>query len=287
MPYRGDRPCSVRVVLCGVRGSLPATGADYQEIGGATSCVAIAHDGQAPSLVLDAGTGLRRLAMMLKPNPFRGTIIMGHLHWDHILGIPFFPSGDHPDADVRFLVPEQGLDVLEVLSRAMRPPLFPISPAQLRGAWRFATYDEGECELEGFTVLAREIPHGGGRTMGLRISDGHSSIAYLSDHSPHSIGPGDDGLGELHPAALDLASDVDVLIHDSQYTKGELVQKFTWGHTAVPYCVTLAERCNVKTLMMFHHDPLRTDDEVRAMAASLHSDTVDIQIGVEGLEIQL
>lgn len=277
----------MRVALCGVRGSLPATGAEYQGIGGATSCVAIAHDGEAPSLVLDAGTGLRRLAGMLKPNPFRGTIIMGHLHWDHILGIPFFPAGDHPDADVRFLVPEQGLDVLEVLSRAMRPPLFPISPAQLRGAWRFGTYDEGELELEGFTVLAREIPHGGGRTMGLRISDGRSSIAYLSDHSPHTIGPGDDGFGELHPAALDLARDVDVLIHDSQYTKSELVQKFTWGHTAVPYCVNLAERCNVKTLMMFHHDPMRTDDEVRALAATLYSDTVDIQIGVEGLEIQL
>ncbi|MEI8238228.1 MAG: MBL fold metallo-hydrolase [Actinomycetota bacterium] len=277
----------MKVVLCGVRGSLPATGAEFQGIGGATSCVAIAHEGQAPSLVLDAGTGLRRLATLLKPNPFRGTIILGHLHWDHIMGIPFFPSGDHPDADVRFLVPEQGLDVMEVLSRAMRPPLFPISPAQLRGAWRFGTYDEGEFELEGFKVLAREIPHGGGRTMGLRISDDHSSIAYLSDHSPHSIGPGDDGFGELHPAAVALAQDVDVLIHDAQYTKSELVQKFTWGHTAVPYCVNLAERCNVKTLMMFHHDPMRTDDDVKELAASLTSDTVDIRIGVEGLEFTL
>jgi phosphoribosyl 1,2-cyclic phosphodiesterase len=277
----------VRVILCGVRGSLPATGPDFQRVGGNTSCVAIAHDGQDPTLVLDAGTGLRRLAQLLRPRPFRGTILMGHLHWDHILGIPFFPAGDHPDAHVEFLVPEQGIDVMEVLSRAMTPPLFPITPAQLRGTWKFSSYDEGEYQIEGFTVLAREIPHGGGRTMGLRVSDGHSSIAYLSDHAPHTIGPGADGCGEVHPAAIDLVSGVDVLLHDSQYTPAELVDRFTWGHTAVPYCVNLAEQCGAKKLVMFHHDPSRTDEQVEALAATLHSSTVEIEIGIEGVELQL
>ena len=276
----------MRIDLCGVRGSIPAAGADYARIGGNTSCIALAHDGQPTSLVLDAGTGLRRLSKLLNGAPFCGTIILGHVHWDHIMGIPFFSAGDRPDASVRMMLPAQGLDPLTLLSRAMTPPLFPITPDQLRGSWKFETYDEGERELEGFSVIMREIPHSGGRTMGLRISDGTTSIAYLSDHAPHNLGPGADGLGELHPAALELAHDVDVLFHDAQYTTDELPARFTWGHAAAQYCVTLAEQARARTVMLFHHDPSRTDDQVEALHATLKSETVDIRVAVEGTSLQ-
>ena len=273
--------------MCGVRGSIPATGAEFARVGGNTSCIAVARDGQAPSLVLDAGTGLRKLTELLSGDAFRGTILLGHMHWDHIMGIPFFAAGDRPDADVTMLVPEQGLDGLQMLTLAMRPPLFPITPNQLRGAWKFGTYDEGEHTIEGFTVLAREIPHTGGRTMGLRISDGRSSIAYLSDHAPHRVGPGADGLGEIHPAAVELVSGVDVLFHDAQYTTAELPHRFTWGHAAAQYCVTLAEHCGAKRVMLYHHDPSRTDDQVDELAATITSDSVEIGVAVEGMTIEL
>jgi phosphoribosyl 1,2-cyclic phosphodiesterase len=272
----------VRVDLCGVRGSIPSPGAEFAGVGGNTSCLALSHDGEAPSLVLDAGTGLRRLTALLDGSAFRGTILLGHLHWDHIMGIPFFAAGDRPDAEVDVLIPEQGLDPLETLSRAMTPPLFPITPSQLRGRWKLGTYDEGELDLDGFHVLAREIPHSGGRTMGLRISDGSATIAYLSDHAPHNLGPGEHGLGELHPAALELCDGVDALFHDSQYTAEELAVKYTWGHAAAGYSVELAERCHVGTLFLFHHDPSRTDQQVHDLAASLRSDLVEVVVAVEG-----
>lgn len=277
----------VRIDLCGVRGSLPSPGPEFARVGGNTSCIALSHDGQQPTLVLDAGTGLRRLSTLLNGEAFRGTLIVGHLHWDHIMGIPFFSAGDRPDASVRVLVPAQGKDPLTVLQRAMQPPLFPITPTDLRGAWAFESYDEGDFELEGFTVTTREIPHGGGRTMGIRVTDGRSTIAYLSDHAPHTVGPGADGLGELHPAAVELATGVDVLFHDAQFTTDELPGKFTWGHAAAQYCVTLGERCGVGTVMLYHHDPNRTDEQVDALATTLRSDVVRIRVAVEGDVIQL
>lgn len=259
----------MRLNLCGVRGSSPAPGHDFAEVGGHTSCVAVAHDDRAPSLVLDAGTGLRNLTAVLAGRPFVGTIVLSHVHWDHVMGIPFFAAGDHPDARVTLLVPEQGAGAEALLERMMSPPMFPISPDQLRGAWTFATYDAGDLEIEGFDVRAREIPHKGGRTMGLRVADSSAAIAYLPDHAPHLLGPGAHGVGELHPSACELADAVDVLIHDAQYTRTELPDRFGWGHAAADYAVELGSACDVGRVLLFHHDPSRTDVEVVALRDSI------------------
>ena len=278
----------VQVHFCGVRGSAPAPGGDFIDIGGSTSCVAIAEDGDVPSLILDAGTGLRNIAKLMRGAPFRGTIVLGHLHWDHIMGLPFFPSGDRLDAKVHLLMPEQGFDPVEILGRMMGPPLFPITPTDLLGEWTFDTYGDGQVDIGSFSVLARDIPHKGGRTMGLRVSDGRSSIAYLSDHAPHDLGPGADGLGAMHPAAVELATGVDLLIHDSQYTTDELPARAGWGHAAAQYGATLGAQCGVKRVLMYHHDPSRTDDQVRSLHAELAgSNDIDIDIAVEGLTIRL
>lgn len=254
--------------------------------------MALAHDGALPTLLLDAGTGLRNVAALMGGAPFEGTVVLGHLHWDHVMGIPFFGAADRAGSRVDVLLPEQGIEPVELLTRLMSPPLFPITPTQLRGDWRFATYEAGTFEVEGFTVTARDIPHKGGRTMGLRISDGTSTVAYLSDHSPHDLGPGIDGFGELHPAAVDLAQDVDLLIHDAQYTPAELAARIDWGHAAAPYCLTLAKHCSVGTVVMYHHDPSRTDDEVVALHALVTAESgpgpgPTIEIATEGLTIQL
>jgi len=95
--------------------------------------VAVAHDGAAPTLLLDAGTGVRRVTALLGGQPFTGTILLTHLHWDHTQGLPFFGAGDRDDARVTLLLPDQqdGSDAEEVLARAMSPPHFPIRPSQL------------------------------------------------------------------------------------------------------------------------------------------------------------
>ena len=212
----------MRIHLCGVRGSTPAPGAEFVRYGGHTSCVAIAPDdgtpddgapddgapdgpdGTAPRLILDAGTGLRRVTGLLDGAPFTGTIMLTHLHWDHVHGLPFFAAGDHPGARVTLMLPEQGSAGAEqVLARGMSPPHFPITPSGLRGEWSFCSLAPGAFKAEGFTVEAREVPHKGGRTFGYRVSDGRSAIAYIPDHCPTVLGPGPEGWGEDHPAALE------------------------------------------------------------------------------------
>jgi phosphoribosyl 1,2-cyclic phosphodiesterase len=250
-----------------VRGSTPSPGAEFARYGGHTSCVAIAHDDGPPSLVLDAGTGLRRLTTLLDGAAFRGSILLGHLHWDHTQGLPFFRAGDRFDADVGLYMPEQG-DAVEVLSRAMSPPHFPIGPTELRGTWHFAGLDAGHHTIEGFEVQALDIPHKGGRTFGYRIGDGRSTIAYLSDHGPAQLGPGPDGWGPYHESAVALADGVDLLIHDAQHTAEELPAVAAYGHSAVDYAVRLGEVAGAAEVVLFHHDPTRTDADVDAIVES-------------------
>ncbi|MGP8209221.1 MAG: MBL fold metallo-hydrolase, partial [Acidimicrobiales bacterium] len=175
----------MKIIVLGARGSTPAPGADFLRYGGHTSSLALCPDGGAPRLVIDAGTGIRRLSALLE-GAFQGGILLGHLHWDHTQGLPFFRAGDDPEAVVTLYGPHQGpeTDMESVLGRAMSPPHFPITPGELRGTWRFENLGPGEHEIEGFSVLALDIPHKGGRSFGYRVSDGRVTLAYLSDHWP-------------------------------------------------------------------------------------------------------
>ena len=276
----------MRVRFYGVRGSTPAPGADFVRVGGNTSCVAVAHDTDAPVLVLDAGTGLRRLSEDLDGEAFRGTILLTHLHWDHVQGLPFFGAGDRADADVSLVMPAQG-DAREVLARAMSPPHFPIGPDGLLGKWTFESIEPGEHTLEGFNVLAAEVPHKGGRTFGYRISDGDWTFAYVPDHEPSVEGPGPDGLGARHEAVLALAKGVDVLAHGAQYTLAERERAVAFGHATIDYAMALAREAGVGRLVLFHHEPGRTDNDVESIARSLDSAGLPVQAAVEGLELEV
>ncbi len=281
----------MRVFVCGVRGSTPAPGPEFIRYGGHTSCVAIGADAdEYPRLVLDAGTGLQRVSRLLDGHPFRGTILLGHLHWDHTHGLPFFAAGDREGSDVTVLLPAQegDADAEEVLARVMSPPHFPIRPSELRGSWRFGSLEPGSHLIEGFEVVALDIPHKGGRTFGFRVTDrSGAAVAYLSDHSPLSVGPGPDGVGEYHPAARSLACGVDLLIHDAQHTAAELVTKAPFGHSADDYAVGLGEACGVGRVLLFHHDPPRTDDQLDAMVARHREAPVEVAAATEGTVFEL
>jgi len=276
----------VRVHVCGVRGSTPAPGAEFVRYGGHTSSLALAHDGRPPSLLLDAGTGIRRVTGLLEGAPFAGSILLGHLHWDHTQGLPFFAAGDRPDACTSLFLPAQG-DPVEVLSRCMSPPHFPIPPTSLRGRWRFEGLEPGTADVEGFSVLALEIPHKGGRTFGYRVSDGRSSLAYLSDHNPVSLGPGPAGLGPHHEAALRLAEGVDLLVHDAQHTAEELEAKAAFGHSAAEYAVSLGEAAGARRVLLFHHDPARTDEQLDALLDRFSDAPVPVEAAREGTVLDL
>jgi len=275
----------VRVTFCGVRGSTASPGAEFLAYGGHTSCVAIGADGAAPTLILDAGTGIRRVSHLLGGAPFRGAILLTHLHWDHTQGLPFFAAGDRDDASVDLYLPAQG-DAAAVLGRAMGPPHFPIGPEGLRGAWRFGGLDEGVHQLAGFEVTAREIPHKGGRTFGYRVSDGRSSLAYLPDHGPVALGPGPAGHGPYHEAVRALATGVDVLVHDAQHTSEEFPRLAGFGHSTVDYALGLAEEVGAGRLVLFHHSPSRTDEALDRIAAGLTS-PVPVLLAREPMELLL
>jgi phosphoribosyl 1,2-cyclic phosphodiesterase len=278
---------AMRVHFCGTRGSTPVSGAGQARYGGNTSCVGLAHDGEPPTIALDAGTGLQQLPRWLGGEPFRGTILLGHLHWDHTHGMPFFRSGLMPGHRVDVYLPEQGEDAEELLARVISPPHFPIRPRQLGEGWSFHSLSPGHYEFEGFSVDAREIPHKGGRTFGYRVSDGTATVAYMSDHSPISLGPGPDGLGEYHEAAVELARDADLLVHDSQHTAAELPRLAFLGHSAIEYVVALAQHAGVKAVALYHHDPWRTDDEIDELAAKQASASVPVFAAYDGLIVDL
>jgi len=173
------------------------------------------------------------------------------------------------------------------MARVMSPPHFPVRLEELRGRWSIEGLEEGSHEMEGFTVRAREIPHKNGRTFGYRIADATGSIAYLSDHWPAAETPGPDGLGVLHESALELADGVDVLIHDAQYTAEEYAERGSFGHASVEYAIELAHRSGVRTLVLFHHDPDRTDDEIDAIVEKHATAPVEVRAAAEGDVVDL
>ncbi|MFZ0248949.1 MAG: MBL fold metallo-hydrolase [Acidimicrobiales bacterium] len=283
----------MRVTFCGTRGSTPAPGLDYVRFGGHTSCVALARDDGAsagrPTLLLDAGTGLRRLSKLLGDLPFCGSLLLTHLHWDHVQGLPFFPAGDREDARVRMLVPDQGdgLEAEALLARMMSPPFFPIPPSALRGEWQFAYIPAEPFTVEGFSVLAVDVPHKGGHTVGFRISDGHSSVAYIPDHCPTAFGPGPGGIGEYHEAALRLAHDVDLLIHDAHLRAEEVEAEGSFGHAAAEYAVRLGTMAGAGRVALFHHRPERNDAEVQRTVCRFAESPVPVIGAAESLTVRL
>jgi phosphoribosyl 1,2-cyclic phosphodiesterase len=277
----------VRAYFCGTRGSTPVSGGDRVRYGGSTSCVALSRDDHPPTLALDAGTGLQELSKTLDGAPFQGSLLLSHLHWDHTHGMPFFRSGMLDGHRVDVYLPEQDCDPEELLARAMAPPHFPIRPMELGSGWAFHALEPGHYQIEEFSVQAAEIPHKGGRTFGYRVSHGSAAVAYLPDHSPLKLGPGPEGLGEYHPAAVALATGVDLLIHDAQHTAAELPRLAFLGHSAVEYAVGLARQCNVGTVALFHHDPGRTDTEIDQLAAAHGDAGVRVVAAFDGMVLEL
>ena len=272
----------MRIQLLGVRGSTPAPGPDFVRYGGHTSCVAVTPEkGDRPTLVLDAGTGLRTLTALLHGAPFDGSILLSHLHWDHMQGLPFFAAGDREGARVDLHLPAQdGRSGRDLLAQSFSPPSFPITPEGLRGAWAFHALSEGHHQLEGFEVTAVDIEHKGGRTFGLRLKDERGSLAYLPDHAPEA------GVSDDLRAVLD---GVDVLVHDAQFLEGERPLAVDYGHATVKDSIELAQACRVGTLVLFHHSPARSDDALDDIAAWAQDLATDVHVVVahEGMTLDV
>lgn len=238
----------------GVRGSFPAPGTDTCRIGGNTACVSVESDGQV--LVLDAGTGIWKLGETLVGSRSEITLFASHLHLDHVIGIPFFGPLYEEGRTVN-LVPvrtEGGpLSPLEVINGVY----FPRHRRELPATFHIVE-DEAEFLRErGFDLACLDLEHPGGST-GFRISRGSKSLVYMTDNELGATS----GEGTRWADFVEFAWAADLLCHDAQYRADEIEEKRGWGHSTVEEACELAIEAGVKHLVLFHHDPGRTDDSV-------------------------
>jgi phosphoribosyl 1,2-cyclic phosphodiesterase len=251
----------VEVSFYGVRGSCPCAGDGYRRYGGNTACVLVTSDEDDP-LILDLGTGLRALGDTLElqlraeGRPLQATALLTHLHFDHILGLPFFSPLHDPGAVLTVYGPQQtGGRLQETLPNAVQPPFFPVELTEFRGEACFHDTWNEDFAVGSAKVMARAIPHPG-NTLGFRIEVDGKVVAYLPDHqAPLDCRGVSEGVREL-------CHNADMLIHDAQYTDQEFAEKAEWGHSTVAYAVHVAAQTGVRDLVLFHHDPSRTDKEL-------------------------
>lgn len=277
----------MRVDFLGVRGSVCAPGPDFVRYGGNTSCLAVSTDGDsAPTLLLDAGTGIRAVTPMLAGAPFRGTILVSHVHWDHVQGLPFFPPADRVGAELDIYGPSQLEGPLgEVFGEFMKPPYFPVHFSELRGEIRFHDVLDEDFAIGGAKVRVRPVPHCG-PTVGYRIEWEGATVVYISDHqAPLSL----DAVAE---PVLELCEHADLLIHDAQYTEAEFAEKAHWGHCTVDYAALVARQAGARKLALFHHDPGHDDRKIdellqHARAALAKSSVDQVVAAYEGLQIEV
>jgi ribonuclease BN (tRNA processing enzyme) len=254
----------MRAVLWGTRGSLSAAGPETANYGGETSCVEVRGDAGA-LLVLDAGSGARRLGARLAATRPRVDVILTHLHLDHVQGLGFFQPLFEPDVEVHLWGPGSTTQSLrDRLNRYLSPPLFPVHLRDLP-AVELHELHPGRAHIAGFTVTADHVCHPG-PTLGLRVEQQGRSLVYIPDHEP-ALGAATIPANPVWTSGSALAHHADVLIHDAQYTAAEYAERIGWGHSTVDQATQFAAQAGARTLVTFHHDPGHSDDFLDREAA--------------------
>ena len=248
-----------RLKVWGSRGSIPTPGEATVRFGGNTSCVEV-RTTEGGLLILDAGTGLRQLGAQLEWHaPLH--VLVTHLHLDHVEGLRFFAPFWNERSELHIWGPPSPVHSLEErITRAFSPPLFPIELADTPAKVTFHDVPHEPWELEGVRVEAQTVSHPG-PTLGYRLSVNGAALAYIPDHEP-VLGV---ELADLEPEWISghaLAEDVDVLFHDCQFTESEYPSRVGWGHSSVEHAVGFALRADARRLVLFHHDPDRSDSGV-------------------------
>jgi phosphoribosyl 1,2-cyclic phosphodiesterase len=281
----------MKLKVWGARGSVPAPGPEMNRYGGNTSCVQLTLDSGA-QLILDAGTGIRALGLDLSATP-RVSILLTHLHLDHIQGLMFFPPCFRSDAEITIWGPASPEASLEDrIARYISAPLSPVEIRELPCSVSFRDTLPSEWRIGSATIRCESVNHRG-PTLGFRVSEGDTTVCYIPDHEP-GLGT---RLASVEPewiSGYDLARDADLLIHDCQYLDEEYPQHVGWGHSAMDDALGFAHRAGARRLLLFHHDPLHSDsflDNLHAAArrrwGELGEDPAGIEMAVEGGELEV
>jgi len=254
----------VRIRVWGCRGTIAAPGAGTVRYGGNTSCVEVRLD-DGTAIVLDAGTGARALGLALQEDPpERIDLLLTHLHVDHLEGLSAFEPIWHPGTDLHIWGPASPVASLdERIAYYFSPPLFPVHLSEVPARTTFHYAPDDEVRIGGATVWSEPILHPG-PTVGYRIEAEGRVLAYLTDHEP-ALGT------DLETSPIEwisgsaLAFGADLLIHDCQYTPEEYEGRVGWGHSTTEHVAAFARGTKVDRLMLYHHDPMRSDEELESM----------------------
>jgi len=280
----------VRATVWGCRGSLATPGEETIRYGGNTSCIQLElADGTV--VVLDAGTGARGLGLRLAADPPAVIhLLLTHLHLDHLEGLGFFRPLWTSGVELHVWGPASPvLSLRERVARYLSPPLFPMQLADVAANVTFHDVPEEPWSIGSARFLAEPVLHPGS-TVGYRVEENGSALTYIPDHEP-AFGH------ELDPRAPDwisgweLARDATVVIHDAQYTESEYEERTGWGHSSVADAVAFARIAGAHRLVLFHHDPMHSDDELDRLCARAHElwdgNGNGPELAFEGMEITL
>ncbi len=248
----------MKLKIWGARGSVPAPGPEMNRYGGNTSCVELTlSDGS--TLILDAGTGIRGLGVGIAASMPKVSICLTHLHLDHIQGLMFFPPCFQEQSEITVWGPSSPEASLEErIARYISAPLSPVEVRELPCDVFFRDCPVSEWEVGPAKIRAEAVTHRG-PTLGYRITDGDTTLAYIPDHEPGLDSP----IETLEPewiSGYELARDADLLVHDCQYTDEEYPDHVGWGHSRITDTLTFAHRVEAKRTLLFHHDPLHNDE---------------------------
>jgi CheY-like chemotaxis protein/phosphoribosyl 1,2-cyclic phosphodiesterase len=294
----------VKLHFWGTRGSIATPGPGTTHFGGNTSCVELTTaDGVL--LIFDCGTGVRCLAAELMAKgkrPIKANILLGHTHWDHIQGFPFFSPAFVAGNTAAIYGPEGSRGSLhEVLAGQMEFTYFPIELSQLPAAITYHDLTEGVHDIDGVRVTTQFLNHPA-MTVGYRVESDGVVVVYLVDHEPFAdelwragAPPGriDSILHEGDRRHARFMAGADLVIHDAQYTPEEYPSRKTWGHSAYDYVVQIAGAAGVRRLALTHHDPGHDDhfvaDIERRARALAHScgTALEVFCAYEGCELVL
>lgn len=275
----------MRVRFWGVRGTIPSPGPDTIKLGANTSCIDVLASDQS-IIILDAGTGIRRLGRVLsKEHPDRivATMLITHTHWDHIQGFPFFGPLIGPNGrDNRFVVVGKkvlGQQLEEVLAGQIMEPYLPFLYKELTADIHVKEMNEQESTIIGdeTAVYAAQLEHPGG-CLGYRLENNDAVLAYCTDTS-HREG--------LNENVLRLAHNADLLIHDAHWSLKEREMFPDWGHSSWLEAAQVAIEANVKCLALFHYAPDATDEVMEERLALTREVFPNTILAREGMVVNL
>ena len=248
----------MHVKVWGARGSVPSPGPETTRYGGNTSCVEVTlSDGTI--VVFDAGTGLRSLGLAMTEEGARVNILLTHLHLDHIQGLMFFAPAFRPSTELAIWGPRApDASLQQRIGRFISAPISPVEVRELPCHVSFREAPQTEWQIGPATLQAGSVTHRG-PTLGYRLTEGETSVCYIPDHEP-ALGCRLETDEPEWISGYDLARGASLLLHDCQYTDEEYPNHLGWGHSRLADALAFAHRAAPETLMLFHHDPLHSDD---------------------------